>query len=60
MTRLMTGAVKLMRDAAAMLGAQTIDVITIGIAATSPENKISPRILKKAKRLGILLAASNK
>ena len=57
MTRLMTGSIRLMRDAAAMLGARTIGVITIGIAATAPKNKISPRILKKARRLGTRLAS---
>jgi multimeric flavodoxin WrbA len=57
MTRLLTGAVRLMKDAAAMLGARTIGVITIGIAAKSPKTEISPRILKKARRLGTMLAA---
>ena len=57
MTRLLTGTVKLMKDAAGMLGCRTIGVVTIGIAATAPKAKISPRILKKARRLGIALAA---
>lgn len=57
MTRLMTGSLKIMKAAAAMLGARTIAVIAIGIAATAPEKKISPRILKKARRLGVALAA---
>jgi multimeric flavodoxin WrbA len=59
MTRLLTGSVKLMKDAALMLGFRTIGVITIGIAATASKKKISPRILKQARRLGIELASGN-
>jgi len=59
MTRLMTGSVRLMRDAAAMLGCRTIGVLFIGIAATAPKTEIHPRILKKARRLGAALAAHN-
>lgn len=57
MTRLLTGAVKLMKDAAAMLGYRTIGVLTIGLAATAPKMQPSPRMLKKARRLGIALAS---
>jgi multimeric flavodoxin WrbA len=57
MTRLLTGAVKLMKDAAAMLGFRTIAVLTIGIAARSAKTEISPRMLKKARRLGIALVS---
>ena len=56
MTRLLTGAVKLMKDAALMLGFRTIDVLTIGLAATASKPQISPRILKQARRLGTQLA----
>lgn len=59
MTRLLTGAVRLMKDAAGMLGCRTIGVITIGIAATTPQAKVSPRILKQARRLGTRLAANS-
>ncbi len=59
MTRLLTGTVRLMKDAALMLGARTISVITIGLAATASKSQISPRILKKARRLGAALAAGN-
>ena len=59
MTRLLTGAVRLMKDAAAMLGFRTIGVLTIGIAARSAKTEISPRILKKARCLGIALATGN-
>jgi hypothetical protein len=45
-----------MKDAALMLGCRTIGVITIGIAATAPKMQVSPRVLKKARRLGALLA----
>ena len=57
MTRLLTGAVRLMKDAAAMLGFRTIGVLTIGIAATAPKMQTSPRILTKARRLGTALAS---
>ena len=57
MTRLLTGSVRLMKEAVAMLGCRTIGVLTIGIAARSPKTEISPRILKKARRLGIALVA---
>lgn len=56
MTRLLTGSVKLMKDAAAMLGCRTIGVLTIGLAATAPKMQPRPGILKKARRLGIALA----
>jgi multimeric flavodoxin WrbA len=56
MTRLLTGSIRLMRDAASMLGARTIGVITIGIAASTPEARVSTRVLKKARRLGTRLA----
>ena len=59
MTRLLTGAVKLMKDAALMLGFRTIGVLTIGIAARSAKTEISPRILKKARSLGIALTVGN-
>jgi multimeric flavodoxin WrbA len=59
MTRFLTGAVRLMKDAAAMLGCRTIGVLVIGIAARSAKTEISPRMLKKARRLGIALAAGN-
>lgn len=57
MTRLLTGSARLMRDAAAMMGFRTTGVITVGIAATAPEPKLNPRILKKTRRLGAALAA---
>ncbi len=57
MTRLLTGAVSLMKDAAEMLGCRTIGVLTIGIAARSAKTEISPRILKQARRLGTALVA---
>jgi multimeric flavodoxin WrbA len=57
MTRLMTGSLKIMKAAAAMLGAHTIGTITIGIAANAPEARESTRVLKKARCLGKELAA---
>jgi len=56
MTRLLTGAGKLMKDAALMLGFRTIGVLTIGLAATAAKMQPRPGILKKARRLGALLA----
>jgi multimeric flavodoxin WrbA len=57
MTRLLTGSVKLMRDAAAMLGAKTIGVITVGIAASAPNPGLSLRVMNKARRLGTRLVS---
>jgi multimeric flavodoxin WrbA len=59
MTRLLTGAPKLLRDATKMLGAKTIGTIFIGIAATASDARVSPRILKKARRLGAALATKS-
>ena len=56
MTRLLTGAGKLMKDAAQMLGFRTIGVLTIGLAATASKPQISPRILKQSRCLGAQLA----
>jgi multimeric flavodoxin WrbA len=56
MTRFLTGAVRLMKDAAAMLGCRTIGVLTIGLAATAAKMQPRPRILKQARRLGAQLA----
>jgi hypothetical protein len=46
----------MMKDAAAMLDARTIGVIAVGMAATAPKMQPSPRIVKKARRLGRALA----
>jgi len=56
MTHLLTGAVRLMKDAAAMLGFRTTGVLVIGLAATAAKMQPRPGILKKARRLGALLA----
>jgi hypothetical protein len=50
--RLRTGIVGLMKTAAGMLGAKTIGVLTIGIAARAQKQDISGRTLKKARLLG--------
>jgi putative NADPH-quinone reductase len=52
MTRFRTGSVGIMKTAAGMLGAKTIGVLTIGIAARAPKQDISERTLKKARLLG--------
>lgn len=46
--RLWTGIVGLMKTAAGMLGAETIGVLTIGIAARAQKQNMSGRTLKKA------------
>lgn len=50
--RLRTGIVGLMKTAAGMLGAKTVGVLTIGIAARTQKQDISERTLKKARLLG--------
>ena len=52
MVRLRTGIVGLMKTAAELLGARTIGVLTIGIAARAQKQGISERALKKARLLG--------
>jgi multimeric flavodoxin WrbA len=52
MIRLRTGVVGIMKTAAGMLGAKTIAVLTIGIAARAQKQDISERILNKARLLG--------
>ena len=52
MIRLRTGVVGLMKTAAGMLGAETIGVLTIGIAARAQKQDISGRTLNKARLLG--------
>jgi FMN-dependent NADH-azoreductase len=55
LTRLFTGAPKALKTAASLLGAGTIDTFYLGLAAKSPDLKLSERTLAKAQRLGAQL-----
>jgi multimeric flavodoxin WrbA len=56
LARLSSRMVKLLRDAAGLLGAETVGVLFIGLAARQPKQTIGPRARKKARRLGKRLA----
>ncbi len=56
-SRLLTKIVSLLKTAAGVLGAKTIGVLFIGLAAQHPEQKLSERTRKKARRLGKKLVA---
>jgi FMN-dependent NADH-azoreductase len=55
LTRLFTGAPKALKTAASLLGAGTIDTFYLGLAAKSPDLKLSERTLAKAHQLGAQL-----
>jgi FMN-dependent NADH-azoreductase len=55
LTRLFTGAPKALKTAASLLGAGTIDTFYLGLAAKSPDLKLSEQTLAKAQRLGAQL-----
>jgi putative NADPH-quinone reductase len=57
MIRFRTGIVGIMKTAAGMLGAKTIGVLTIGIAARAQKQDISRRTLRKARLLGAKLVS---
>jgi NAD(P)H-dependent FMN reductase len=52
MIRLMTGTVGLLKKAAGLLGAKTIGVVTIGLAARREKQDIAVGARKKARHLG--------
>lgn len=52
MSRMMTKIVRLLKDAAGLLGARTVGVLFIGLAAGEQRTEISDRIRKKAHRMG--------
>lgn len=52
MARMQRGMVKLLKDAAGLLGADTIGVISVGLAARKQKQRISKRTEKKARILG--------
>ncbi len=54
--RLITRMLGLMKTAARLLGARTVGVLWLGLAATEPEQALSPRVRRKARRLGKRLA----
>jgi multimeric flavodoxin WrbA len=56
LARLMTRMVGLMKSAAGLLGARTIGVLFIGLAAARPDQPIGKRATRKARRLGCKLA----
>lgn len=55
--RLMTRMAGLLKSCAGLLGAKTIGVLFIGMAATEPKQDIGDRARKKARKLGRKLAA---
>jgi multimeric flavodoxin WrbA len=57
LARLMTRMVGLMKGVAGLLGAKTIGVLSIGLAAGEPKQDIGNRARRKARRLGRKLAA---
>ncbi|MCD4652792.1 NAD(P)H-dependent oxidoreductase [bacterium] len=52
LARLMSKMVKLLKDAAGLLGAHTIGVLSIGLAAGKEQQDIGKRTRVKARRLG--------
>ncbi len=57
MARMMTRMVGLLKSVAGLLGAKTIGVLFIGLAADEPNKDIGRRARKKARRLGKRLAS---
>ncbi len=57
MIRLMTGTVGLSKKAAGLLGARTVGVLTIGLAAQREKQEIADGARKKARQMGRKLAS---
>ena len=57
-SRLSSKIVKLLKDAAGLLGARTIGVIFVGLAAKTKQQAIGERTRSKARRLGKKLASN--
>lgn len=55
MGRYLTGIVKLLKNAAKLLGAKKIDTLFIGLARHTPTSTLSPRAAARARKLGIRL-----
>jgi len=60
MTRLMTKVVRFLKDAAGLLGARTVGVLAIGLAAGEERHDIGERARRKARRLGKKLVAASR
>jgi putative NADPH-quinone reductase len=58
LARVSSKLVKLLKDAAELLGARTSDVLFIGLAAKNKQQDIGDRARKKARRLGKHLSSS--
>lgn len=56
LARLMTRMVGLLKSSAGLLGAKTVGVLFIGLAASEPDQDIGDRAREKARRLGKKLA----
>lgn len=54
--RISSKIVKQLKEAAGLLGAKTVGVLFIGLAALAPRQELSSRLRKKARRLGKRLA----
>ncbi len=52
LARLMTRITHLLKTAAGIIGARTIGVLSIGLAAEKPDQELSQRIKTKARKLG--------
>jgi multimeric flavodoxin WrbA len=59
LARLMTRMISLMKGCARLLGAKTVDVLFIGLAAGEQKADIGARARKKARRLGKKLASGD-
>jgi hypothetical protein len=60
MARLSSKLVKLLKDAAGLLGANTIGVLFIGPAAKEKQQDIGERARKKARNIGKKLVSNNR
>jgi hypothetical protein len=60
LARLSTRMVGLLKNCADILGAKTVGVLFIGLAARQPLQKMGERTRKEARRLGRKLAASDR
>jgi multimeric flavodoxin WrbA len=60
LARLSTNIVKILKDAANFLGAQTTGVLFVGLAAGEKHHDVGDRVRKKARRLGKKLVSGNR
>ncbi len=51
-----TGTATALKTAAKVLGAKPVGSLWVGLIAGKPQPTVSPRILRKARRLGMKLA----